>query len=57
LVVYIKEYHQIEVTISCVYNAFRKTGRRTGRSKLRVGSPDPDYVVKRESVEEFRNLQ
>jgi len=56
LVVYIKEYHQIEVTIPCVYNAFRKTGRRTGRSKLRVGSPDPDYVVKRESVEEFRNL-
>jgi len=57
LVVYIKEYHHIEVTIPCVYHALRKTGRRTGRSKLRVGSPDPDYVVKRESVEEFRNLQ
>ena len=56
LVVYIKEYHQMEVTIPCVYKAFRKTGRRTGRSKLRVGSPDPDYVVKRKSVEEFRNL-
>jgi hypothetical protein len=56
LVLYIKEYHNIEVTIPCVYKAFRKTGRRTGRSKLRVGSPDPDYVVKRKSVEEFRNL-
>ena len=56
LVSYIKEYHQIEVTIPCVYQALRRTGRRTGRSKLRVGSPDPDYVVKRNSVEEFRNL-
>ena len=56
IVLYIKEYHQIEVTIPCVYRAFRNTGRRTGRSKLRVGSPDPDYVVKRKSVEEFRNL-
>jgi transposase len=56
LALYIKEYHQIEVTIPCVYKALRKTGRRTGRSKLRVGSPDPDYVVKRKSVETFRNL-
>ena len=56
LALYAKEYHNIDVTISCVYKALRKTGRRTGRSKLRVGSPDPDYAVKRKSVETFRNL-
>jgi hypothetical protein len=44
------------VTIPCVYKALRKTGRRTGRSKLRVGSPDPDYTVKRKSVKDMQNL-
>lgn len=40
LVVYLKEYHDIEVCRSSVYHSLRKTGRRTGRSKLRVGSPE-----------------
>jgi transposase len=57
LVVYVKEYHNIEVCRSSVYHSLRKTGRRTGRSKLRVGSPDPDYVVKRQQVEAVRNLR
>ena len=39
---YLKEYHQIDVSISNIYRSLRRTGRRTGRSKLRVGSPDPD---------------
>ena len=53
---YLKEYHQIEVSTVSVHNSLRKTGRRTGRSKLRVGSPDPDYVVKRDRVKEVQNL-
>lgn len=56
LVVYAKEYHNIEVCRSSVYHSLRKTGRGTGRSKLRVGSPDPDYTVKRQHVEVLRNL-
>ena len=53
---YLKEYHQIEVSIASVYNSFRKTGRRTGRSKLRVGSPDPMYIVKRRHVKELQDF-
>ena len=36
LQLYLKEYHQIEVSIVSIHNSLRKTGRRTGRSKLRV---------------------
>ena len=53
---YLKEYHEIDVCISSVYNSLRKTGRRTGRSKLRVGSPDPDYVAKRKQIKELRDF-
>jgi transposase len=53
---YLKEYHQIDVSISSIYKSLRKTGRRTGRSKLRVGSPDPDYKVKRRHIEELQDF-
>ena len=53
---YLKEYHQIDVCISSVYNSLRRTGRRTGRSKLRVGSPDPDYKVKRKHIKELQDF-
>jgi len=56
LQVYVKEYHDIDVDISNIYRSLRKTGRRTGRSKLRVGSPDPMYKVKRKHTEDLRNL-
>lgn len=56
LVKYVKEYHGTEVRRSTVYNSLRKTGRRTGRSKLRVGSPDPHYVVKRQQIERLRDF-
>ena len=56
LALYLKEYHGIEVTLQSVSNSLRKTGRRTGRSKLRVGSPDPDYTVKRAGVKAVQNL-
>lgn len=57
LQVYVRQYHDIDVDISNVYRSLRKTGRRTGRSKLRVGSPDPMYKVKRKHTEDLRNLQ
>ena len=53
---YLQKYHQISVTISTIHNALKRTGRGTGRSKLRVGSPDPDYQVKRETIQEMQNL-
>jgi transposase len=56
LQLYVKEYHDIDVDISNIYRSLRKTGRRTGRSKLRVGSPDPKYKVKRKHTEDLRNL-
>jgi transposase len=56
LVAYVTAYHGISVCRSTIYNSLRKTGRRTGRSKLRVGSPDPKYVVKRQHIEVLENL-
>jgi len=53
---YLRKYHQISVSLSSVYRSLRKTGRRTGRSKLRVGSPDPKYTVKRKQVENLRDF-
>ncbi len=53
---YIKEYHGIDVSISSIYNSLRRTGKRTGRSKLRVGSPDPMYTLKRNHTKEVQNL-
>ena len=57
LQLYLKEYHQIQVSIVSVHNSLRKTGRRTGRSKLRVGSPDPEYRVKRKQIETLRDFR
>jgi transposase len=56
LQLYVKEYHQIAVSIVSIHNSLRKTGRRTGRSKLRVGSPDPVYRVKRKQIENLRDF-
>lgn len=53
---YVKEYHGIEVCLSSIHNCLMKTGRRIGRSKLRVGSPDPMYTVKRSYTKEVQNL-
>ena len=56
LSVYLKEYHQIEVSTVSIHNSLEKTKVRTGRSKLRVGSNDPDYAVKRAHVKAVQNL-
>jgi transposase len=53
---YVKEYHDIDVSLSSVYNSIRQSGRRMGRSKLRVGSPDPMYTVKRSYIKAVQNL-
>ena len=51
LALYLKEYHQIEVTIPCVCNALQKTGRRTERSKLKVRHPEPEYnTIRHKSI-------
>lgn len=57
LVNYAKEYLDEEVCFQTISEALRRCKYRTGRSKLRVGSPDPNYQVKREKVEQLRSLQ
>ena len=54
--VYLKAYHEISVTPPAIYLALRRTGYRTGRSKLRVGSPDPEYQAKRHQLTELSCL-
>lgn len=56
MVKYLKEYRNINVSISSIHNSLKKTKRRTGRSKLHVSSPDPDYQVKRRHVEVLQGL-
>jgi len=56
LVTYAKEYLDQDVCFQTISAALKRCGYRTGRSKLRVGSPDPDYQVKRERVESLRSL-
>ena len=56
LVRYAKEYLDQEVCFQTISAALRRCKYRTGRSKLRVGSPDPEYQVKRKRVEELESL-
>ena len=56
LVDYAREYLDQQVCIDTISKALRRCKYRTGRSKLRVGSPDPDYQVKRERVQNLRSL-
>lgn len=56
LVGYAKEYLGEEVVFQTISLAMSRCGFRTGRSKLRVGSPDPEYTVKRARVEHLRSL-
>lgn len=55
--VYLKAYHEISVTPPAIYFALRRMGYRTGRSKLRVGSPDPEYQAKRTQLMELSSLR
>lgn len=57
LVRYAKEYLGQEVCFQTISAAMRRCGYRTGRSKLRVGSPSPDYQTKRQTIETLRNFR
>ena len=56
LVRYAKEYLQQEVCFQTIFAALKRRKYRTGRSKLRGGSPDPEYQVKRKRGEDLRSL-
>lgn len=56
LVRYAKHYLDADVDFSTISKAMKRCGYRTGRSKLRIGSPDPDYMVKRQRGENLRSL-
>ena len=53
---YAQAYLGQEVCFQTISAALKRCKYRTGRSKLRVGSPDPEYHVKRQRVEELRSL-
>jgi len=48
---YTEHYLQFKVTISTIWNHLRRVGFTSGRAKLSITSPDPDYQVKRQRVE------
>lgn len=53
---YLEAYHQIAVTRPTVSKTLRKVGIRWRRAKLRVHSPDPLYVVKRQRVDRLQQM-
>lgn len=53
---YLAVYHQITLSQSALSNCLRRAGIRWRRAKLRVHSPDPLYVVKRQRIAELQRL-
>ena len=53
---YLAVYHQIILSQSALFNCLRRAGIRWRRAKLRVHSPDPLYVVKRQRIAELQRL-
>ena len=51
---YIATYLQIKVTISTIWNHLRRVGYTSGRAKLSIISPDPDYQIKRQRVDDLK---
>ena len=51
---YIEKYLQIRVTISTIWNHLRRVGYTSGRAKLSITSPDPEYQVKRQRVDDLK---
>jgi transposase len=51
---YIEQYLQIKVSISTIWNHLRRVGYTSGRAKLSITSPDPDYQVKRQRVDDLK---
>lgn len=53
---YLLVYHEITLSQSALSNCLRRAGIRWRRAKLRVHSPDPLYIVKRQRVAELQQL-
>ena len=53
---YLAVYHQITLSQSALSISLRRAGIRWRRAKLRVHSPDPLYVVKRQRIAELQQL-
>lgn len=51
---YIATYLQIKVSISTIWTHLRRVGYTSGRAKLSITSPDPDYQVKRQRLDELK---
>ena len=54
---YLEQYIQIKVSISTIWNHLRRVGFTSGRAKLSITSPDPEYQVKRQRVEELKKKE
>jgi transposase len=54
MVDYLAAYHAVPVTQAAVSQMFKRVGIKWKRAKLRVQSPDPLYVVKRQRVESLK---
>jgi len=54
---YIVSYLQIKVAISTIWNHLRRVGYTSGRAKLSITSPDPDYQVKRQRVDDLKKKE
>jgi transposase len=50
---YVEKYLGFKVAISTIWSHLRKVGYTSGRAKLSITSPDPDYQVKRQRVEDL----
>jgi transposase len=53
LVKYMKVFHQVGVSDQTIHHALTRADLRRGRTKLSVISPDPEYEVKRQRIEDL----
>ncbi len=53
---YLETYHEVKVTQATISKALRRVGIRWRRAKRRVHSPDPLYIVKRQRVDQLRQM-
>ena len=51
---YLTAYHAVDVTQAAISQMLRRAGVKWKRAKLRVKSPDPLYIVKRQRVESLK---
>ena len=51
---YFARYHQLQISQGTISKALRAVGIHWRRAKLKVHSPDPMYLVKRERIEHLR---